>query len=419
MRRLNLLVRCVCLAALCLLPACAATTGEPRSSPSPHPGAQQSSEPVRLTLWHSWSGAKLEALNSLARSYEQAHPGVRISLQAQPVTDILRSYSVSVADGSAPQILLILGRYVGELAERQYIASLQEVFSADTVDDLLPQSLAGARFNGQLYAMPITFDTLTLFYDRRRIAAPPQRFDQAINLNQAQRDQPPEQRPLSMGYYLSLETTLPYLNAFGGALLNEQGQPIFASQHKDATARWLDWLKTLQSNEDIIASPDFSAVDAVVQQGRVVSAIDWAHRRSNYAQVWGADSVGIASLPKLPSDSAPKPLVLSEVLCINTVVSAEQRVVAQDFLRFMIERSSQETLWARGQLLPVHRQVTVAEELQPVLAAATDSQPLASEIAATTMWRPLNDMLRSVISNAATASEAIDAAGAALQVSTP
>jgi multiple sugar transport system substrate-binding protein/arabinogalactan oligomer/maltooligosaccharide transport system substrate-binding protein len=362
---------------------------------------------------------KLEALNSLARSYEQAHPDVRISLQAQPVTDMLRSYSMSVADGSAPQILLMLGRYVGELAERQYIAPLDEAFSADTIGDVLPQALAGGRFNGQLYAMPITFDTLTLFYDRRRVVAPPQSFDQVLALNQPQRDQPPEQRPLSLGYYLSLETTLPYLSAFGGALLDEQGQPVFAGQRKDATLRWLDWLKTLQSNENIIASPDFSAVDAVVQQGRVLSAIDWTHRRSNYAQVWGADSVGIASLPPLPSDGAPKPLVLSEVLCINTVVSAEQRTAAQDFVRFMIDRSSQETLWARGQLLPVHRQVTVAEELQAVHTAAATSQPLSSEIATAGLWRPLNDMLRSVVSNAATANEAIDTAGAALQLPTP
>ena len=414
MSRLKFLLRSVCLAALCLLPACAATTAEPRTSPSPAPGAQQSTGPVRLTLWHSWSGVKLEALNSLARSYEQAHPDVRISLQAQPVSDMLRSYSVSVADGSAPQILLMLGRYVGELAERQYIAPLDDAFSADTTSDLLPQALDGARFNGQLYAMPISFDTLTLFYDRRRIAAPPQSFDQVLALNQDQRDQPPEQRALSLGYYLSLETTLPYLHAFGGALLDEQGQPVFAGQHKAATLRWLDWLKTLQSNEQVIASPDFSAVDAVVQQGRVLSAIDWARRRSSYAQVWGPDSVGIASLPPLSADAAPKPLVLSEVLCINTVVSAEQRMAAQDFVRFMIDRSSQETLWTRGQLLPVHRQVTVAEELQAVQAAAATSQPLTSEIAATGMWRPLNDMLRSVVSNAATANEAIDTAGAAL-----
>jgi maltose-binding protein MalE len=355
----------------------------------------------------------------LARSYEQAHPDVRISLQSQPATDILRTYSLSVADGSAPQILLILGRYVGELAERQYIAPLDDALGPETLEDILPQTLAGTRFNGQLYALPISFDTITLFYDRRQVSTPPPTFEHVVDLNVAQRSLPPDQRTLSLGYYVSLETTLPYLHAFGGALLDERGQPLFASQGRDATMRWLEWLKGLQSNENIIAAPNFSTVDAVVQQGRVLSAIDWAHRRSNYTQVWGADAVGIAGLPTLSTAGSPRPLVLSEALCINPVISLEQRVAAQDFLRYMVERSSQETLWNRGQLLPVHRHVSIDPKLQPVMEAMADTQPLTSEMAATSLWRPLNDMLRSVLLHAATPSEAIDTVGAALQKPTP
>lgn len=419
MSRLNLLLRCVFLAALCLLSACASTTAEPRTSPSPAAGAQTQPGIVRITLWHSWSGAKLDALNNLARSYEQNHPDVRISLQSKPASDMLRTYSLSVADGSAPQILLMLGRYVGDLAERQYIAPVDDVFSAEELAPLLPQAVDSARFNDQLYAVPITFDTLTLFYDRRQISVPPATFDQVLELNAAQRSQPIEQRPLSLGYYLSLETTLPYLDAFGGAIFNQAGEPVFASQSREATIRWLDWLKSLQIDQNTIVSSDFSAVDAAIQQGRVLSAIDWARRRPTYAQVWGPDGVGIAGLPGLAAEAAPKPLVLSEVLCINTVVSVEQRMVAQDFLRYMIEQSSQETLWSRGQILPVHQQVAVAEELQPVLMSAAGAQPFTNKLAAPTIWRPLNDMLRGVVTNTVSANEAIDSAGAALQTPTP
>ena len=70
-------------------------------------------------------------------------------------------------------------------------------------------------------------------------------------------------------------------------------------------------------------------------------------------------------------------------------------------------------------MLPVHTQVAVAEELQPVLASASAAQPFTSKLAATTIWRPLNDMLRSVVTNTVSANEAIDSAGAALQTPTP
>jgi maltose-binding protein MalE len=371
-----------------------------------------------LTLWHSWSGAQLEALNSVARSYEQAHPDVRISLQPQPKADIIRNYGMSVADGSAPQLLLTLGRYIGELAERQHVAPLNDLLPAETLSDLIPQAAESASAAGQLYGIPIAFDTQVLFYDRRRVATPPTTLDEAIALNEAQRAEPLETRPWSLGYHLSLETTLPYLSAFGGVVLDQQ-QPVFATQSREATLRWLEWLRSLQVNENVIASPDFSAVDAAIQQNRVLSVIDWSHRRANYERLWGADAVGVAPMPAVQPDVAPQPLILPDVICVNTVISPEQRSAALDFIRYLIAQPAQETLWSRGQLLPVHRAAKLAAEAQPFREIALGSQPLRSEVAATAVWRPLNDVLRSVLFNTATPAEALDSASAALQKQQP
>jgi ABC-type glycerol-3-phosphate transport system substrate-binding protein len=118
-------------------------------------------------------------------------------------------------------------------------------------------------------------------------------------------------------------------------------------------------------------------------------------------------------------DVAPQPLILPDVICVNTVISPEQRSAALDFIRYLIAQPAQETLWSRGQLLPVHRAAKLAAEAQPFREIALGSQPLRSEVAATAVWRPLNDVLRSVLFNTATPAEALDSASAALQKQQP
>lgn len=411
MRRLPFILRSVMLAALCWLTACASTVGTERNAPSA--AAVQGPMPVTLTLWHSWSGAKLDALNALARRYEQANPNVRIRLEAQPAASLVRDYTMKVADGSAPQLLLVRNRYVGELAAGQYIAPLDGVVGDDVLSQILPAAVDGARVDGTLYGTPLAYDTLVLFYDRRRVAAPPATITETLTLNATQ----PDPKPRSLGYYLSLETTLPYLHAFGGAVLDQAGQPVFAAQNRAATIAWLSWLVELQKQEPAVVSPDYNAVDAFVQRGEVLAVVDWARRRANYVQLWGADAVGVAPLPMLDNGAAPQPMVYSDVLSVNTVVSAEQRTAAEAFLRYMLDKSVQQTLAERGQMLPVYTGLAADDQARQIWTIATAAQPLTSPMVA--MQEPLSAMLRGVLLNTITPDEAIDTAQSALPSASP
>jgi len=416
MRRLAILRYCIVLAALLILGACAASGATRGGAPSPQ-AIGRPAEPIRLTIWHSWSGAQLLALNAVARSYEQDHPDVRIQLQMQPGAELLRSYSMSVADGSAPQLVLLPGRYLGELAQQQFIQPLDDAWSEEQPSGLLPQALDTARVNGELYGVPVAVDTMVLFWDKRRVAEAPATWAAARELNSPLRGEPPETRPYSLAYYLSLPGAMPYLESFGGNLVDGQ-QPVFTTAGREATAQWLEWLRSLPADEQLLASPDYNVFDSGVQQGRVLAGIDWARRRAMYEQAWGgAEAVGVAALPAREAGQTPRSLLLTDVLAINRAISPEQRAAALNFARNVAGKESQQTLWSRGQLLPAHSEVEVDGATGPLLAVAAASQPLTSAVVA--MWDPLNGMLRNVLSNVSSPHEAIDAAGAALPSPSP
>jgi ABC-type glycerol-3-phosphate transport system substrate-binding protein len=386
-----------------MLTACMATSN-PTTTSSPAPAPQITT----LTIWHSWSGARHDALNALARNYEQANPSVRIRLEPHPAATLLRTFAARVADDSAPQILLTSGRYVGELAERQYVMPLDE--AAFPLGSLLPAAVDSGRVNGALYAVPLTFDPLVLFYDRRTFATPPESFEELVNLQQTTPASDTAQ--WNLGYYLSLERTLPYLAAFGGTLFDADGQPIFANSSRDATIQWLRWLRELHTNPAVLAMPDFSTLDGEIQQERVLSVIDWAHTRADYEQLWGTDATGVAPLPSVRGGQ-PQTMILSEVACINAVTSPEQRAAAEAFLRFSLEPATQQLLaeQSRGLLLPTHGSAT--ENAQEATLATQSAQAFTSQMAA--QEDVLEEMVRSVVSNATDAAAAVDDAAAKAQ----
>jgi len=390
--------------ASCSSGTAAAPTPQPTLSPEP-PAARRS--PLVLTVWHSWSGRSAQALDLAARRYEQRHSSVRISLQSRPASALIRDYSTAVADESGPQILLIHGRYLGELAERRYVLPLRDEDVAETLKNLLPPAVEGSRVSGVLHGLPISFDSLLFFFDRRQMVEPPKTLE-ALQSAPTPQATTTSERMWRMAYYLSPATTLPYMYAFDGGLFRGKAGNVDESR-RDGTIRWLEWLQSLRADERLVASDDFGSVDAAIQSSRVSSAIDWSFRLPNYQRLWGDEAVGLGSLPRAHGDApAPRTLVLSDVACINTVTSAEHRAAALDFVVYLASPAAQEILWSRGGYFPVNQQARVDEPAKVVREMAAGGIPFPNSPRSTRSWPGLDEMVRSVLSGSATPNEALE-----------
>jgi ABC-type glycerol-3-phosphate transport system substrate-binding protein len=206
-----------------------------------------------------------------------------------------------------------------------------------------------------------------------------------------------------------LERTLPYVGVWNGGLLDANGQPTFATTSRDATIGWLQWLRALHTNPAVLATPDFSTLDERLQEGRVTSMIDWAHKRPAYEQLWqSAAAVGIAPLPTLRG-TPPTTLVRAETAAINTVTTDEQHRAAEAFLRYATGAQAQTRLaeQSRGTVLPAHTGVPVEAHGEAMRVAVEHGQSFTGALDAT--WQSLDTMINSVV-NGGDAGEAVDKA---------
>ncbi|GAC1550915.1 MAG: extracellular solute-binding protein [Herpetosiphon sp.] len=373
--------------------------------------------PLTLTLWHSWSGRKAQALNSLARAFEQQHPNLRIVLESHPSATLVRDYTSQVADGSAPQLILTRGRYIGDLASHHQILPLDDVTSKQLRLTLVPAALASTESGGVNYGLPLTMDFLAFWYDRRTfrelpssIAAVTQSPD-PVKVSDVQ--------PIKLAYHLSLITTLPYLYVLGGRLRTLDDALAMGGAERTSAVRWLTGLQSLLIQPTVKASDDPSIVDQALQVGHASAAVDWSYQWPEYETAWGRDAIGVATLrPTAEGGQQPPTVVSSEVLSINVRTTEAQRAASWDLLRFLGGDIAQANLAHDADIVPTNTRASVEGPVASLRAAFGEAVPEPSMFDAHT-WAVLNDMVNNVLIGNAGPDQALDAAVAQLRRPAP
>lgn len=328
---------------LVLLGGCASasTPGEPVPTAVAPAG-------LTLVLWHGWPAAARQPLGRLVDRFNQRHPEGRIILQSIPLASFDSDLRAALASGGGPHLVLMPNSWVGSLAEQSALLPLDDLVAAGDRQALLPAALGGAQANGadgatHLYGLPISIDTLALFYDKRNLLRPPEDTDTLISNARGLGD--PAAPRWGLAFNLSLDNTIGYLYAAGGRVFDDQGALVLGGAGRPGAERWLGWLKQLYDDRQLLARADSSIeIDRELKGGRVLMSFDWAHQLGFYRSLWG-ENMGIAALPRFaPTNQAPQPYVRSDVLAINNRAAAPERAAALAFLAFMVSPEVQAEL---------------------------------------------------------------------------
>jgi arabinogalactan oligomer/maltooligosaccharide transport system substrate-binding protein len=423
--RLATAQRLVAYVAILLMLAACTTATTPASAPG---STVQAAAPaaVTLVLWHGWANAPRQALSRLVDQFNQRHPAGRISLQSVPLASFESDLRSALAPGGGPHVMLLPNSWIGSLSQTDALLALDDLIAPADQKPLLPAAIGGARAAGadgkpHLYGLPISFDTLALFYNTSNVLTPP--ADTAALLQNARGLAAPNatQPVWGLALNLSLDTTIGYLYAAGGRVFDDQGKVALGGAGRAGAEQWLGWLKQLQDDRQLLARADNSIqVDRELKGGRVLMTFDWAHQLSLYRSLWG-ERLGVAPLPRLTAtNQSPQPYVKSEVLVINSRVSASERATALDFLRYMISANAQLEL-LRSDIQPVRSDLkldasgldaTQVAAAQAFRTAAQQGQPMPNTPTRERdiIRRELTQMQRQVLRGDATPADAVSEA---------
>lgn len=377
--------------------------------------------PLTLYLWHAWPAPEQRTLATLVDQFNQANPSLRIIIQSRPVATLLSDLQAAVGEGRGPHLVLLQSHVLGILVDQGVLLKLNAFISPSELEHLLPVTVGTAQVNlgasSGLYALPISFDTLALFYNRANWLRPPTDTetwrDGARTLTDAQSTPP----TWGLAYHLSLDKTIGYLYAFGGQIFNEQGELVLGTSGRAGTLRWLEWLVSLKQDPRLLASLDPMAVDNALLTQQALMTIDWAHALPTYRQLWG-ENLGVAVLPRIAVDeTAPQPYVQSDLIALSVLVSdPDEQQAALAFARFMISDAAQRALLGAGRQ-PARADLELTNDNPEHAIAlilrqqAQSGQPMPnSELASSLVWAVLDDMRFNVLRGLVEPQQAIDTA---------
>jgi multiple sugar transport system substrate-binding protein len=220
---------------------------------------------ITFAFW-ALEPAEVALTHQLAAQFEQAHPGLQVSVMEIPGR-YYDKLSTMFAAGTPPDVMVVNYGRLGDLARRGLLADLQPLLPRGlSLSEFLPQ--AADAFDGLgptmgrhgLFALPVDWSpTNLLLYDPEALAAagvaPPrgswtwQQFETACR--QVSSVMTGSQRPASLCLYPYAATA--WLLQGGGALLTSDGRR--SSLAATENVRTVEFLRRLQ-HEKLALSPD-------------------------------------------------------------------------------------------------------------------------------------------------------------------
>lgn len=372
-----------------------------------------------LTLWHGWTGTEATVLNQdILPAWQKAHPNVKINVLAVPFDQLKNKYSTEAATGGGPDLLIGPLDWIGELATAELIRPLDDLTDAATLQNYIPATVDALRYDGKLYGMPESFETVALYYNKTLVPTPPATTEEmdAIVAKLAQEGKATYGMALRAGFYHSAG----FLFGFGAKLFDEQNKSALNSPE---TVAFLNWIKALASKPGYWAKDDDNAMTSLFKEGKAAMVVNGPWFLGDAQGALGKENVGVAPLPLISeaNNAAPKPFLGVKHIMINANANEGQAKLAYEFAKWFTGPESVQVLAAKAGHLPAHSGVDVSGDpiAQAFVTQAQNATPMPTIPEMAYVWEPVGQMITKVLNGDATpeqaAAEAQDAINKAIE----
>lgn len=245
----------------------------------------QEDGPVTITIWHDKED---EVAAALQAELDQLAPDIVVNLERKDgLTDSLKM--VGNDPNSAPDMYFFAHDKIGVYAEMGILAPITDFIDEETLNQYLPMTIEAATYKGEVYQLPLYFETLLYMYNRLYMGDDevPQTTEELYSYMQ---------ETTQGGHYGFVEqhSTAYYaagwLHAFDGYILNDEGEPGLNDAN---TIRALEYHKKFV--ELMPTEGEYATVNTLFREGKAHSTIGgpWLVPTAREAGI----DLGIAPMP--------------------------------------------------------------------------------------------------------------------------
>ncbi len=123
-----------------------------------------------MNFWYLWGGAEADLIEQIITAYNQSQDKYEVVGSSTPDQQAIIT---AISGGQGPDITDDFGGSVPKYADEQIAQNLDEFIAADGLDTsaFVEAALEHQRYNGSLYALPVSVNVFALYYNKDLLEA--------------------------------------------------------------------------------------------------------------------------------------------------------------------------------------------------------------------------------------------------------
>ncbi len=354
-----------------------------------------------VAVWHAYRGAEERALVELAGRYE-AERGVHVDLLAIPFEAYTSKLAAAVPHAHGPDVFIEAHERLGVYLASGLVAPVGDAFPDVDVTRYDATAVRAVTIDGVRFAVPLANKCLALYVNDALVPESPSSID-------ALAKRAPTFPPGT--YALAYEAQsayfhAPFLHAFGGAMLTDDGRFAFASAE---SARSLAFVRDLARSSAVPEEPSGDLVTKLFASGHAAAVISGPWLSSELGE---ALKYRIEPLPDAGAGGGRMRPFLTVEGAFTTPTGAT-RDEARAFARWLGGDASAVVRATVGQQVVANvaawsdPRVAANAHLRAFHEAAANALPMPTSTRMRAAWEPANKAIQKVLRGDAEPADAV------------
>lgn len=367
-----------------------------------------------VVVWHAYRGKERTALEQVAAAFNAREKEVKIELLPIPYDAFPDKITAAIPRGKGPDLFIFAQDRIGDWAAAGLIESVDFWVDDAARGKYLPPTIEALTYGDTLYALPIAFKSVALFYDKRQVTAPPKTTDEMLALARKLTDAKAGKYGLvyeNANFYYQA----PWIHGFGGAVFDAAKKPALDSPQMIAS---------MQLAQDLAASGVMpqeisnTLVTALFNKGKAAMVINgpWF-----IGELESGVDYGVSVLPVISkTGKAAAPFLTAEGVIMSA--RATDKKAAFKVLEYLTGPEAGLVMAKVGRQTPARREVYDDPEVakDPVLgvfrAQLANTVPMPNTPAMRVVWSPATTAMNKIINGKVPPAQAMKEAQAEVEV---
>ena len=363
-----------------------------------------------VTVWHSWAESELVGLQKVIGKFQQKNPGVNVNLLYVPFDDLFSRLNSGVEVGR-PDLVIGPSDWGPELFDAELVADASTIAGPNLFEKIGNVALDAVEYKNVAIGLPIAYNKgIVIFRNQSILPDAPRTFEEYLKEAKSKTRGDIVGAVIDLGFFQSGA----FLAACGGRLMDAQGAPLFDNA---AGLCWIELLKSIQESGlpvEINTNLDLERFRA----GKVGFIIAGTWDAASLADSIGVDNLAIDPWPSFDNGDLSG-FIETDAVYMTTNVAQENQAASRTLARYFLSPGAQNTLANSETVAKIPTLIGVEIQdkvMREALVAFEKGTPLPAIPAMDFYWDPMEEALRSILSDGEDPGQALKKAAIQIRI---